>query len=89
MIIMFTINIPEEQKNDMIEAFCAKYSYEPVLYDKEGVQYNNTETKEAFTKRMLLAYFTTVYIDYKSGLTAEAETKRKSASDDAELFTVE
>jgi hypothetical protein len=45
------INIPDAQKDRIIQAFCSQYGYDPYLYGNPSLP--NPETRPQFAKRML------------------------------------
>ena len=63
----FTITIPDDKVQDVIEAYCKQYGYRETLED--GLP--NPETKAQFTKRQIRRYIRDVYTAYKTDLAIE------------------
>ena len=73
------IIIPEEKKQDIIDAFCAVYGYNEAIVKSDGLLVNNEQTKAEFTKQQILSFIKDVYTSYK--VTSLDQTKKQIISD--------
>lgn len=83
------INIPQEKKQDIIDAFCSVYNYQEEielqdLETEEITMIPNPQSKADFTKNELLRFIRNVYESHKA---AETEKAKQTAISDAKTYT--
>lgn len=81
-----TLTIPDEIVQDVVDAFCGSYKYQPEVegeekVDGETVMILNPESKVAFSKRMIREYVKAIYTSYQAN---QYEAGRQAVVDAAE-----
>lgn len=68
----FILQVPDEQRSRVVEAFCHRFGYTNKIPDGSGGEIDNPETRNQFTKRMM--------VDWVKSQVIEAEVDMASRS---------
>lgn len=58
----FTITVPDDKVQDLLNAFATQYNYQTTVDDLSGGTVPNPESKAQFAKNKILKYIKEVYI---------------------------
>ena len=82
----FTVTIPDDKKDEIIDAICANYRYQETVTDPEGLEIPNPMTKAQFAKRKLAEFVKENLKSYK--VSQVVETARDAAIVEADAVDI-
>ncbi len=80
-----TLEIPDEQKDRVVDAICYLHGYEDVLVDMEGTETPNPQTKAKFAKAQIYTIIKNMVKTYEVRQAEEQATANARASVDADI----
>jgi hypothetical protein len=83
--MQFTITIPDDKLNFILDSFASVYNYSSTILDENGDETSNPESKEVFAKKTILAFIKEVHESAKTKL---VETTRNSLIEEANNDTI-
>ena len=85
-----TITIPDEKKNEVIDAFATQYNYPTKVQNEEGVEIDNPITKGQFALNIVNSFIKEVYVAGQlKPLEEEKAIARDTAIQEIDVITVE
>ena len=85
----YTITVPVDRVNGVIEGAKLRYGYQENVSDGEGGTIPNPETPAQFTRRMILEIVKSLYVEYKESLARTTmDTTVKAADIESETITI-